>query len=132
MSQKLPVNEFEWTNICQNLMMMKIVIKDIHSDLPFFPERMKIKKCNKLVCNLYDKNNYTAHRRTFKKALNHGFILENEHKVIQFNQKACLKSHIDMNTQDVYENIEEYNLGKKTKVLIVFDDMVADMISNKN
>ena len=36
-----------------------------------------------------------------------------------------------MNTQDVYENIEEYNLGKKGKVLIVFDDMVADMISNK-
>ena len=33
--------------------------------------------------------------------------------------------------QDVYKNIEEYNLGKKRKVLIVFDDMIADMISNK-
>ena len=33
--------------------------------------------------------------------------------------------------QDVYENIEEYNLGKKRKVLIVFDDMIADMINNK-
>ena len=33
--------------------------------------------------------------------------------------------------QDVYKNIEEYNLGKKLKVLIVFDDMIADMISNK-
>ena len=33
--------------------------------------------------------------------------------------------------QDVYENIDEYNLGKKRKVLIVFDDMIADMISNK-
>ena len=29
---------------------------DLHSDLPFLPERMKINKCNKLVCNLYDKN----------------------------------------------------------------------------
>ena len=28
---------------------------DLHSDLPFLPERMKINKCNKLVCNLYDK-----------------------------------------------------------------------------
>ena len=30
--------------------------------------------------------------------------------------------------QDVYKNIEEYNLGKKSKVLIVFDDVIADMI----
>ena len=33
--------------------------------------------------------------------------------------------------QDVYKNIEEYNLGKKRKVLIVFDDMISDMINNK-
>ena len=26
--------------------------------------------------------------------------------------------------QDVYKNIEEYNLGEKRKVLIVFDDMI--------
>ena len=33
--------------------------------------------------------------------------------------------------QDVYKNIEEYNLGKTRKVLIIFDDMIVDMISNK-
>ena len=33
--------------------------------------------------------------------------------------------------QDDYKNIEEHNLGKKHKILIVFDDMIADMISNK-
>ena len=33
--------------------------------------------------------------------------------------------------QDVYKNIEDYNPGKKRKILIVFDDMVADMINNK-
>ena len=33
--------------------------------------------------------------------------------------------------QDVYKNIEEYNLRKKRKVLIVFDDTIADMINNK-
>ena len=33
--------------------------------------------------------------------------------------------------QDVCKNTEEYNLGKRRKVLIVFDDMLADMISNK-
>ena len=33
--------------------------------------------------------------------------------------------------QDVYKNIEDYNPIKKRKVLIVFDDMIADMINNK-
>ena len=33
--------------------------------------------------------------------------------------------------QDVYKNIEEYNPGKERKILIVFDDMIADMINNK-
>ena len=33
--------------------------------------------------------------------------------------------------QDVYKNIEEHNLGKKRKALIVFDNMIADMINNK-
>ena len=30
-------------------------LHDLHSDLPFLPERMKINKCSKLVCNLYYK-----------------------------------------------------------------------------
>ena len=34
--------------------------------------------------------------------------------------------------QDVYKDTEEYNLKKKRKVLTVFDDMIADTISNKN
>ena len=33
--------------------------------------------------------------------------------------------------QDVYKNIEDYNPGKKRKITIVFDDMIADMINNK-
>ena len=33
---------------------------------------------------------------------------------------------------DVYKNIEDYNPNKKRKVLIIFDDMIPDMINNKN
>ena len=33
---------------------------------------------------------------------------------------------------DIYKNIEQYNKNKKLKILIVFDDMIADMLSNKN
>ena len=32
---------------------------------------------------------------------------------------------------NVYKNIEDYNLGRERKILIVFDDMIADMINNK-
>ena len=31
----------------------------------------------------------------------------------------------------MYKNIEEYNLNKKQKILIVLDDLIADMLSNK-
>ena len=42
--------------------------------------------------------------------------------------KAFMEYSNDM--QDVYKNIEDYNPIKKRKILIVFDDMIADMISN--
>ena len=32
---------------------------------------------------------------------------------------------------DIYKNIEEYNPNKKRKILIVVDDMIPDMLSNK-
>ena len=77
----------------------------LHEDLPFLPERMKIGKCKKLVCNLYDKKNYVVHIRSLKQALNHGLMLKKVNRVIQFYQKAWLKPYMDMNTK----------LRKKTK-----------------
>ena len=32
---------------------------------------------------------------------------------------------------DVYEDIDEYNPARKRKVLILFDDMIAEIMSNK-
>ena len=32
---------------------------------------------------------------------------------------------------NIYKNTEEYNPNKKRKILIIFDDMIADMLSNK-
>ena len=32
---------------------------------------------------------------------------------------------------DIYKNIEEYNPNKKRKILILFNDMITDMPSNK-
>ena len=35
------------------------------------------------------------------------------------------------NKIDIYKNIEDYNPNKKRKILIVFDDMITDMLCNK-
>ena len=43
--------------------------------------------------------------------------------------KAFIEYSNDM--QDVYKNIDEYNTDKERKVLMVFDDVIADMINNK-
>ena len=32
---------------------------------------------------------------------------------------------------DVYENIDDYNPSRKRKKLIVFDDMIADIMTNR-
>ena len=69
-------------------------LHDLHSDLPFLPEKMKIDKCKKLVYNLYDKKSYVVHIRSLKQALNHRV-----YRVIQYNQEAWLKPYIDMNTE---------------------------------
>ena len=45
------------------------------------------------------------------------------------NSKAFI--NYSQTTDDVYENLEDYNPKKKRKVLIVFDDMIADMEANK-
>ena len=50
--------------------------------------------------------------------------------ISHFNDpKAFIEYSNDM--RDVYKNINYYNPYKENKILIVFDDMIADMINNK-
>ena len=119
MSKKLPVNGFKWIhnnelneefikNYNENNNKGYILevdvryqerLHELHSDLPFLPERMEINKCNKLVCNLYDKKKYVVHINSLKQALNHGLKLKKIHRIIEFDQEAWLKPYIDMNTE---------------------------------
>ena len=71
----------------------------LHSDMPFLPERMKIDKIQKLVCNLHDKKKYIVHISILKQALDHRLKLKKVHRVIEFNQEQWLKKYIDMNTE---------------------------------
>ena len=52
------------------------ILYDLHIHLPFLPEGIKINKCHKFLCNLYDKNNYVIHIRSLKQGLDHGVILK--------------------------------------------------------
>ena len=60
----------------------------LHSDLPFLPDRMKVNKVNKLVCNVTDKENCSIHVVALKQALNHGLVFKKVHSVISFRQEA--------------------------------------------
>ena len=59
--------------------------------------------------------------------------------LIKMHEKVCIDHHNDPiayieysnNMHDVYKNINYYNPDKENKILIVFDDMIADMIHNK-
>ena len=97
MLEKLPVGGFKWIKDVSKIdedfiknydengdigYFLKLDVKylkelhDLHSNLLFLPERMKIGKCKKLVCNFYDKKNYVVHIRSLKQALNHSLILK--------------------------------------------------------
>ena len=122
MSKKLPVNGFKWLDsdkinkINEDFIknynendnkgyILEVDVKypkrlhELHSDLSFLSERMKIDKCNKLVCNLSNKKKYVTHINSLKRALNHGLKLKNIYRVIEFNKKEWLKPYIDMNTE---------------------------------
>ena len=51
-------------------------IHELHSDLLFLSERMKIGNVERLVTNLYDKNKYVIHIGNLKLTLNHGLVLK--------------------------------------------------------
>ena len=72
---------------------------------------------------LYAKDSYEAKYQ----------YLINKHEKVGLDHfddpKAFIEYSNDM--QDEYKNIEDYNPRKNCKVLIIFDDMIADTINNK-
>ena len=70
-----------------------------HNDLPFLCEKIKVNGVEKLVPNLYDKEKNVIHVKALKQALDHGLVLKEIHRVIQFKQSAWMKEYIDFNTR---------------------------------
>ena len=121
MSEKLPINGFKWVNDIFGINEKFVKSYDkkssdkgyilevdvdypgklhkLYSDMPFLPERMKINKTQKLVCNLHDKKKYVVHTSILKQALDHGLKFKKVNRVIEFNQEAWLKKYIDINNE---------------------------------
>ena len=120
MTEKLPVRGFKWVNYIFEInekfvksynknsdkgYILEVDVdylnelQNLHSDLPFLPERMVINNTKKLVCNLHDKKNYVVHINVLKQALDHGLKLRKVHRVIEFDQEAWLTEYIDVNTE---------------------------------
>ena len=49
-------------------------LHELHNDLPFLLERMKIEKVEKFVANLHYKTECAKHIRSLKQALDHGLL----------------------------------------------------------
>ena len=119
MSQKLPVNNFEWIkhnsefndNFIKNYIeksderyFLEVDVqyleklRELHNDLQFLTERMKIEKDKNLVSNLHDKTGSITRIGYLKQALKNRLVLKKVHRAIKFNQNTWLKPHVDMNT----------------------------------
>ena len=69
------------------------------SELPFFAERMKIGREEKLVPNLNDKKGYVVHIKALDQALKHGLKLNKLNRFIEFQQSKWMKAYITLNTR---------------------------------
>ena len=58
-------------------------------------------------------------------------ISKNESSSLKYLNDSKIYIEYSNEMDNIYKNIVEYNPSKKRKILIVFDDMIADMLSNK-
>ena len=118
MSQKLPVNNFQWIEDTSqfNKGFMKNYNEESYEKYfldvdvqyskkymdfimiyHFYQKKWNLDKVEKIVTNLCDENEYVVYIRFLKQALNHGLSLKKIHKVVKFNQKAWLEPYIKIN-----------------------------------
>ena len=108
-SQKLPLNNFEWIKDTSQVnedfirnyneesnegyfleadFQYPTNLHNLQNDLPFLSEIMTIGRVEKLLTNLHDETEYVIHIRNLKQALNHGLFLKELNTIIKFNQNS--------------------------------------------
>ena len=120
MTQKLPVNNCEWIEDTSQFnedfiknyneernegYFLEVDIQypeklyELYNYLPFLSERMKFKKLENLVTNIYNKTEFVIHIGNLKQALNHRLLLKKVHGVIKCYQNSWLKPYINVNAK---------------------------------
>jgi hypothetical protein len=118
MSEKLPVNQFEYVDFLTEEFIMSYdyetnskgyvlevdidyptELHETHNDYPLAPEHMVINKIKKLTPNLHDKKNYVVHIANLQYYLSMGMVLKQIHKVIEFNHSDWLAKYINHNSK---------------------------------
>ena len=108
-SQKLSVNDFKWVEYLSESnedfvksysdesdegYFLEVDVQcpenlhNLHNGLHFFSKGMKIEKVDKLIANVYDKEEYVIRIKNLKQASSYGLVMKKFHRVIKFNQKA--------------------------------------------
>ena len=62
-------------------------LHELHNDLSFLPQRVKIEKFKKLLANLHDKTEYVIHIRNLKQALNLEIVMKNCIELLNLNKR---------------------------------------------
>ena len=88
------------------------------------------------MLNLINEQKYIDKVYLYAKDLsesNYEYLIKN-HEKCRNRQVNDSKAFIECSNamDDVYKNIDDYNPNRRRKILIVFDDMIANIMTNKN
>ena len=120
--QELHSHDLKWPYIPDHLYKILIIVGSVSGKTDALLNLIK-KQPNIDKIYLYAKDPYEA---------KYQFLINKREStgLKHFNDlKLFIEYSNDM--QDVYKNNDEHNIDKERKILIVFDDMIADMINNK-
>ena len=120
--QELHSHDLKWPYIPDHLYKILIIVGSVSGKTDALLNLIK-KQPNIDKIYLYAKDPYEAKYQ----------FLINKRESTGLKNFNDLKPFIEYSNdmQDVYKNNDEHNIDKERKILIVFDDMIADMINNK-
>ena len=117
MSQKLPTHGFKWIDYNKSKVLKFLKKRDTnkgyifevdldypeslwvsHNDYPLAPEKVKVRKIEKLICSFLPKRHYVLHYKNLKQYLQEGLILKKVHRGIKFYQSPWMEPYIRKNT----------------------------------
>ena len=115
----------KWSYIPDHLYGMLIIGGSVSGKTNALLNSIKEQDSDSLIDKIY------SHAKDLNE-LKHQFLIK-QHEDVGIKHLNDSKAFIEYSQcmDDVYNNIDDYNPSRKRKILIVFDDMIADIMSNK-